>query len=87
MPDDNGQQPGHQADIGAPWTAGVAAVNTADGPRVVLTLMHLTGTTIVGMAPDGAKLLGNEILRKAREARYGLKVIGAAGDGEDDDEG
>jgi len=87
MPDNNGidaAQAAHQADIGAPWTAGVAAVNTPDGPRVVLTLFHLTGTTVVGMEPDGAKLLGAEIQRKAREARFGLKVIGAAGDEEGD---
>ena len=86
MPDDNGAQQGRQADIGAPWTAGIAAVNTPDGPRVVLSLFHVTGTTVVGMAPEGAKLLGNEILRKSREARFGLKVIGAAGGDEEEGE-
>lgn len=72
-------QGGVEPDIGAPWTAGVLAVNTPYGPRVVLQLYTLTGTTMVGMEPAGAQKLAAELARKGREARFGLKVIGDAG--------
>ena len=63
-------------DIGQPSTVALLTVNTPDGPRVVLQVMHVTGSTVIGMDADAARAFGEELVRRAREAKTGLLVVG-----------